>query len=206
MRTLVRLFVSPRGQYGGTLSYPLSVNKKPNYYPVLLLSTCSVWWTRPCPLPHCPLSRTYIRQLLLGTCIWDGTSTVVFPVPRRQKISSVLVRIFFSNNFLNSLESRNVFVIEIKVYVVLTGGKDICMSRHLLILDFLILDFTIHDHSGRSQVYTNGNSHMSIYSSEGTPNPDSSLKNTTRTKIIYYRRLLYVTSQYRPGPIVFVST
>ena len=35
VRTLVRLFVSPRGQCGGPLSYSLSANKKPNY-----LGTC----------------------------------------------------------------------------------------------------------------------------------------------------------------------
>ena len=35
-RTLVRLFVSPRGQCGGPLSYLSSANKKPNYYPDVL--------------------------------------------------------------------------------------------------------------------------------------------------------------------------
>ena len=58
-----------------------------------LLSTWSVWWSRPSPLSYFPLSRAYIRHFLWSTCcIWDGTVTVVGMHLREYPLFPVSVR------------------------------------------------------------------------------------------------------------------
>jgi hypothetical protein len=74
--------------------------------------------------------------------------------------------------------------VPLKVFVVLPRGEDSLLPPRPLMLDVTMT----HDRYGRTNVHTNGSLTHSI-SSNGTPQPDGTLKNAARKKIIHYRSL-----------------
>ena len=88
--------------------------------------------------------------------------------------------------------------LEIKDYVVLQKTQE--QADRLHPRRTLILDFTMtHTRYGRSHVHPTGQL-TNIRRSDGTPEPDGTLKVVDRKKIIHYRQL-YID---RSEPIVFI--
>ena len=88
--------------------------------------------------------------------------------------------------------------LEIKDYVVLQKPQE--QTDRLPPPRTLILDFTMtHTRYGRSHVYSIGQL-TNTRRSDGTPEPDGTLRSVVRKKIIHYHQL-YID---RPDPIVFI--
>jgi hypothetical protein len=81
--------------------------------------------------------------------------------------------------------------IEVVNYVVSPRGQDNCLSPRTLILGVTMT----HDIYGRSTLHTNGKL-VHTLTSIGTPQPDDTLKNAARKRILY---------SDLSDPIVFMS-